>query len=51
MKLAVIGSRGFINMDLLSITLMKYYPDITQIISGGARGADKLAKHYAREKI
>lgn len=51
MKLAVIGSRGFNNYELL-----KYYLDkinsikpITQIVSGGAYGADNLGEKWAKE--
>jgi len=45
MKLAVIGSRSFNDMELLNDTLSKY--DIELLISGGAKGADALAEHYA----
>lgn len=45
-KVAVIGSRAFDDYDLLSDTLADY--DILQIISGGAKGADSLAKKYAK---
>lgn len=47
MKLAVIGSREFSDYDYMK-TILKWY-DCTQIISGGAKGADKLAKKYAAE--
>jgi hypothetical protein len=47
MKLAVIGSRKFDNYDLVCEILSKY--NITQIISGGAKGADSLAARYAKE--
>lgn len=43
MKLAVIGSRG-----LTSIDIGKYIPkNVTEIVSGGAKGIDVLAKQYA----
>ena len=43
MKVAVIGSRG-----LLVDGLGKYLPDdTTEIISGGAKGADASAREYA----
>ena len=43
MKTAIIGSR-----DLLYVTLEDYLPKgITMVISGGARGIDKLAEQYA----
>jgi len=43
MKVAVIGSRNLIVQDL------KYYlpEDVTEIVSGGAKGVDTSAKEYA----
>lgn len=50
MKLAVVGSRNFNNYDLL-VRCIEYvktpFDDCFEIISGGADGADKLAKKYA----
>jgi len=44
-KLAVIGSRNF-----PSIRLENYIPaHVTEIVSGGARGIDRLAKEFAKE--
>jgi hypothetical protein len=48
MRLAVIGSRTFQDYELLKETLDHYY--ITNIISGGDEGADKLVERYAEEK-
>ncbi len=46
MKLAIVGSR---NLDKIEIE--KYIPkDIDEIVSGGAKGTDSLAKEYAIEK-
>lgn len=45
MKLAIVGSRGFSNYELLKETLKKYNIDV--IVSGGAEGADSLAEKYA----
>ena len=43
MKLAIIGSRNITNIDI-----EQYIPQgITEIVSGGARGIDTLAKEYA----
>ena len=43
MKLAIVGSR---NLDQIKID--KYVPtDVTEIVSGGAKGVDTLAKEYA----
>ena len=48
MKVAIVGSRTFNDYTLLNSILDKI--DINLIISGGARGADKLAERYALEK-
>jgi hypothetical protein len=47
MKLAVVGSRSFFNYKMLSDKLSKL--EITEIVSGGAFGADYLAEQYAKE--
>ncbi len=47
MILAVVGSRGFDDYQLMCDTLSQY--SITKIISGGAKGADSLASKYAKE--
>ncbi len=47
MKLAIVGSRDFDDYEFLK-KMIQYHP-CTQIISGGARGADTLAKRYAVE--
>lgn len=46
-NLAVVGSRGFSNYNLLKRELDNLR--ISKIISGGARGADSLAEVYARK--
>lgn len=46
-KLAVVGSRNFCDYDFLCRILQWY--DIGTIISGGARGADRLSERYALE--
>ena len=45
MKVAVIGSRG-IKLDNLGDYLPK---DLTEIVSGGAKGVDTTAREYATE--
>ena len=50
MKIAVVGSRTFSNYDLLRKTLDGYYPNISLIVSGGAKGADSLSEQYAKEE-
>ena len=52
MKLAVVGSRGFSDYDLMTIVLDEYYllaQGDLEIVSGGAPGADRLAQLYADE--
>ena len=45
MKLAIIGSRNITNIDI-----EKYLPEgVTEIVSGGAKGVDTLAKEYAKK--
>ena len=46
MKLAIVGSRGLTVEDLTP-----YLPsEVTEIVSGGARGIDQCAARYAREQ-
>ena len=47
MKLAVIGSRDFKDMKVMRESIASLQP--STIISGGAKGADTLAKQYAEE--
>lgn len=47
MIVAIIGSRDFTDYELLKNYLKDI--NITQIISGGAKGADSLAERYAHE--
>lgn len=47
MKVAVIGSRSFNDYKKLKSVLSEF--DISLIVSGGAKGADKLAEKYAKE--
>ena len=52
MKLAIVGSRTFNDYELLKDEvdkLLKKY-NITEIVTGGARGADTLAEQYAKDK-
>jgi len=48
MNIAVIGSRTFDDYDLLVKVLDPYLLSVTRIVSGGAKGADKLAEQYAK---
>ena len=49
MKLAIVGSREFENYDLLCVEVAKIQETqkIDLIVSGGAKGADTLAKKFA----
>jgi hypothetical protein len=49
MKLAVIGSRDFENMDMFNEILLKHKDELTLIISGGSKGADAMAERWAKE--
>ena len=46
MKIGVVGSRGFTNYTNLESELKKI-KGITEIVSGGAKGADTLAREFA----
>ena len=50
MKAAIIGSRSFDNYNLVCETLSEYENQITLMVSGGAKGADKLGEKWAKEK-
>jgi len=47
-RLAVVGSRTFNDYALMRDVLGQF--QITEIVSGGARGADALAERYANER-
>ena len=49
MTTIIAGSRTFNNYRLLETTLAKCPWKITQVISGGARGADTLGEKWARQ--
>ena len=48
-RLAVVGSRGFEDFDLFVkiIDRLRLTKEIDAIISGGAKGVDSMAEHYA----
>ncbi len=48
MKFAVVGSRTFTNYKLMKEELSKI-DGITEIVSGGAEGADILAERWSKE--
>lgn len=47
-KMGIIGSRTFVNYEFMKKILDSF--SFSEIVSGGARGADSLAKKYAKEK-
>ena len=49
MSIAIVGSRDFKNFDFLEKTILENYKieNITELISGGAIGADTLAEQFA----
>lgn len=49
MKLAISGSRNYQDYATLKKVIQQLVPQATMIISGGAKGADRLAEQYARE--
>ena len=52
MKVIVAGGRDFNDYELLKETLDNFqqeYGNITEVVSGGARGSDKLGEQYANE--
>lgn len=49
MKLAIIGSRSFNDYSKLQSELKDYASEVTQVISGGAKGADQLGEKWAKE--
>lgn len=48
MKVLIAGSRDFSDYDLLEAQVDQVANNITEIISGTARGADRLGEEYAR---
>ena len=49
MNVGIVGSRSFSDYKLFKEIIKKLNLNIDLIISGGARGADSLAKQYALE--
>lgn len=50
MRTIIAGSRSFNNMGNLLYSLGKIPWRLTEIVSGGARGADKLGERLAKEE-
>ena len=49
MKTAIVGTRTADDYEALKSILDNLIPKPTEIISGGASGADKMAERYAKE--
>jgi hypothetical protein len=50
MKLAIVGSRTFTDYLFLESTIMtRINKNVTEIVSGGAPGADSLAEDFAKK--
>jgi YspA, cpYpsA-related SLOG family len=49
MKTAIVGTRTADNYEALKNIMDDLIPKPTEIISGGASGADKMAERYAKE--
>ena len=49
MKVIIAGSRSIVNYSLIKKLISESHLDITEIVSGGARGVDRLGEKYARE--
>ena len=47
-KLAIIGSRSFNDLDKLELGINQLNVQIDKVISGGATGADKLGEKWAK---
>jgi hypothetical protein len=50
MRLAIIGSRNFTDWNLLESKIDELKLKPTEIVSGGAKGADSLGEKYAKMK-
>lgn len=50
MKTIIAGSRDFNDLELLSWTMQTLLWEPDEIISGGARGADKLGEEWAHDE-
>ena len=51
MKLAIVGSRAFTDVEKIKIILVKYidqYGEALVVVSGGAKGADRIGKDLAK---
>ena len=49
MKVIVAGSRDIVDYEIVKSAIVSSGFQITEIVSGGARGVDKLGEKYAKE--
>jgi len=49
MKIIIAGSRNINNYNIIVNTIKKSNFDISEIVSGNARGVDKLGERFAKE--
>ena len=49
MKVIIAGSRDINDYDVIKLTIKKSGFKISEIVSGGARGVEKLGERYAKE--
>lgn len=50
MKVIIAGSRGIYDMNVLHNAINSSRFEITEVVSGGARGVDRLGEVYANHK-
>lgn len=48
MKVAVVGSRSIID-EVGIVKVLSAYDNITEVVSGGAKGVDSIAEKYAKD--
>jgi len=49
MKTIIAGSMGITDYSIVRQAVLEFQFNITEIVSGGARGVDRLGERYARE--
>lgn len=47
MKIGIVGSRSFKNLELLKKEMKPFLNRVSLIVSGGAKGADEMAEEWA----
>lgn len=49
MKVIIAGSRDIVSIHYINLAIQKSGFDITEVVSGGARGVDQLGERWAKE--